>query len=76
LEPLLWLHCSISGRCLLDYMIGTEWLWALWWQGRGEQAAAYSALEGESLKEQEEWRHMCEGLKVAPHPPTLQGYLA
>jgi len=24
LEPLLWLHCSISGRCLLEYIIGTQ----------------------------------------------------
>jgi len=24
LEPLLWLHCSISGRCLLEYIIGTK----------------------------------------------------
>jgi len=24
LEPLLWLHCSISGRCLLECMIGTQ----------------------------------------------------
>ena len=23
LEPLLWLHCSISGRCPLEYIIGT-----------------------------------------------------
>jgi len=26
LEPLLWLHCSISGRCLLEYIIGTQYL--------------------------------------------------
>ena len=24
LEPLLWLHCSISGRFLLEYIIGTQ----------------------------------------------------
>ena len=24
LEPLLWLHCSISGRCLLEYIIGNQ----------------------------------------------------
>ena len=47
------------------------------WQGKEEQAAAYAALEGESVKEQEEWRLLCEGLKVSPHPspytlhPTL-----
>ena len=23
-EPLLWLHCPISGRCLLEYIIGTQ----------------------------------------------------
>ena len=27
LEPLLWLHCSTSGRCLSEYIIGTQWLW-------------------------------------------------
>ena len=25
LEPLLSLHCSTSGRCLLEYIIGTQW---------------------------------------------------
>jgi len=24
LEPLFWLHCSVSGRCLLEYIIGTQ----------------------------------------------------
>ena len=24
LEPLLWLHCSIPGRCLLEYITGTQ----------------------------------------------------
>jgi len=24
LESLLWFHCSISGRCLLEYSIGTQ----------------------------------------------------
>jgi len=24
LEPLLWLHCSIPGRCLLAYIIGNQ----------------------------------------------------
>ena len=24
LEPLLWIHCSRSGRCLLEYIIGTQ----------------------------------------------------
>jgi len=50
LEPRLWLHCSISGRCLLEYIIGTQsqWLWRVgtgmwerrWWRvdsGMGEK---------------------------------------
>ena len=24
LEPLLWLHCSVSGRYILEYIIGTQ----------------------------------------------------
>jgi len=24
LAPLLWLHCSISGKCFLEYIIGTQ----------------------------------------------------
>ena len=31
LEPLLWLHYSISGSCLLEYIIGTQSL--AWLQG-------------------------------------------
>ena len=25
LEPLLWFHCSISGRCLLEYIIESQY---------------------------------------------------
>ena len=31
MEPLLWLHCSISARCLLEYgVVAVEW-----WRVRG-----------------------------------------
>ena len=37
LEPLLWLHCSISGRCVLEYIIGTQSWGAVvtGWSSRG-----------------------------------------
>ena len=39
MELLLWLHCSISGRYLLEYIIGTQWGGRVqgvggWWKGR------------------------------------------
>eukprot|EP00290_Baffinella_frigidus_P031995 CAMPEP_0180265390 /NCGR_PEP_ID=MMETSP0988-20121125/423_1 /TAXON_ID=697907 /ORGANISM="non described non described, Strain CCMP2293" /LENGTH=371 /DNA_ID=CAMNT_0022235865 /DNA_START=77 /DNA_END=1192 /DNA_ORIENTATION=- len=41
-------------------------------KGRGEQRAAYAVLEGESVKEQEEWRLMCEGLKAKLEAATSE----
>ena len=32
LEPLLWLPCYTSGRCLLEYIIGTQ-CWGSWFRG-------------------------------------------